>query len=232
MDKSDISYLSLFSHELKSPLNAIINLAKIIELDLNETNEEKIKSYLSLIISQALYLKNYISNTIELGKLQSGKEDIIFEEFDLVEILHEIVELTKILIENKPIQIKTIFPVEKYIILSDPLKIKQILLNIASNSAKFTKEGYILFGFEEIKKNVLIKIEDTGKGISLEEKDKIFNPYCSISRAKDKICESSGLGLYITRELLDLLGGSIFIKSEYGKGTTVCISIPLRNEKQ
>ncbi len=231
MNKNRIPYLSILSHELKSPINTIINIAKTIELSLNKSSEEKIKDYISLIISQAVYLKNYISNTIELGKLQTGKEDVLYEEFDLVEIFHEIVEITKIMIENKMIQIKTLFPAERFIIQSDPVKIKQILLNIASNSAKFTRKGYILFTFEADDKNIIIKIEDTGKGIPEEMMDKLFNPYCSFNTAEDRIFDSSGLGLYITKELLNLLGGNISIKSERGKGTAVHISIPIRNEK-
>ncbi len=231
MNRSNILHLSILFHELKSPLNAILNLAKLIELNLKEPDEQKIKKYTSLIISQGIFMKNYISNTIELGRLQSGKEDLIIEEFDFVEVFYEIVELTKILIENKPIKIKTEFTHDKFLILSDPVKIKQILINIASNSVKFTKEGYILFSFQKLNDNVLIKIQDTGEGIPKEQMIKLFNPYCSIKSPYETPCESSGLGLYITKQLLNMLGGSISIKSEHGKGTTVYISIPYRNEK-
>lgn len=231
MNKGSIPYISVCSHELKSPLNAIFNLAKLIELNLNEPDEEKIKKYLSLIVSQTLYMKNYISNTIELGKLQIGNEMVVAEEFDLVEILHEIVEVSKILIENRNIQIRTHFPFDKFIISSDPIKIKQILMNIASNSAKYTKNGYILFSFEKFKNQVIIKIQDTGRGIIKEDIEKLFNPYCSLESLHENIVESTGLGLYITKELLNLLGGNISIESEYGKGTTVYISIPYKIKK-
>lgn len=229
MDKGSISYLSILSHELKAPLNAIINIAKLIEVNLYETNEVKIKSYLSLIISQALYMKNYISNIIELGRIQTGKAELIVEEFDLVETLHEVVELTKIMIGEKLIQVKTDFPMKRCNIVSDPIKIKQILLNIASNSAKFTKEGYIFFAFEKTIDGIIINIKDTGTGIPNEAINKIFQPFCTVSA--EKTCESSGLGLYITKEIVDMLGGSISIESEYGKGTTVSISIPQLSAK-
>ncbi|MCS7214714.1 MAG: HAMP domain-containing sensor histidine kinase [Thermodesulfovibrio sp.] len=232
MNKDYILNLSMFSHELKSPLNNILNLAKLIELNLGKQNEEMIKKYLSHIISQAIFMRNYISNTIEFGKIQSGKEELIIEEFDILESIYEIVELTKILIENKPIEIRTEFAFDKYIVLSDSVKIKQILLNISSNSVKFTKEGYIFFGLQEINNNVLIRIQDTGRGIAEEELSKILNHpyYLDISIYKN-IWESSGLGLFITNQLLKMLGGSISIKSEYGKGTTVYISIPRRYKK-
>lgn len=201
MNKAQIPYLSIFFHELKSPLSAIANTAKLIELSLDKPDVEKIRKYTSLIISQAFFLKNYISNTIQLGKLQSGKEELIIEEFNLEEILNEIVEITKILIENKPIKVKTALHSDKFIIRSDPVKIKQILLNIASNSAKFTQEGYILFALQKLNNNVLVKIKDTGKGIPKEKQKKIFNPYCSTESFYEKLYESSGLGLYITKEI-------------------------------
>ncbi len=231
MNKVNIPYISIYSHELKSPLNAIFNLAKLIQLNLDKPDEEKVKKYLSLIVSQTLYMKNYISNTIELGKLQIGKELVVSEEFDLVEIMDEIAEVSKILIENRNIEIKTLFPVDKFIIKSDPLKIKQILMNIASNSAKYTKNGYILFSFQKFKNQVIIMIQDTGKGILKEDFEKIFNPYCSLESLHEKFIESTGLGLYITKELLNLIGGNILIESEYGKGTTVYISIPYKIKK-
>lgn len=221
MNRSNILNLSILFHELKSPLNAILNLAKLIELNLKEPDEQKIKKYTSLIISQGIFMKNYISNTIELDRLQSGKEDLIIEEFDFVEVFYEIVELTKILIENKPIKIKTEFSSDKFLILSDPVKIKQILINIVSNSVKFTKEGYILFSFQKLNDNVLIKIQDTGKGIPKDQMIKLFNPYCSIESTYETPYDSSGLGLYITKQLLNILGGSISLESEHGKGTTV-----------
>ncbi|MEN2993940.1 MAG: HAMP domain-containing sensor histidine kinase [Thermodesulfovibrio sp.] len=219
MTKDNIPYLLdllVFSHELKSPLNTILNLAKLIELSLEEPNKKKIKKYTSIITSQVIFMRNYISNTIELDKIQSGKQNLVIENFNIIEVLHEIVEITKILIENKPIQIKTDFAEKELIISSDPLKIKQILINIASNSAKFTKEGYILFSLSKLNDYVLIKVEDTGIGFFLN------------NFSHEKTYESSGLGLYITRQLINILGGSISIESEYGKGTKVHISIPSR----
>ncbi|MCS7164620.1 MAG: HAMP domain-containing histidine kinase [Thermodesulfovibrio sp.] len=226
MIKNNIPYLLVFSHELKSPLNTILNLAKLIELSLEEPNKEKIKKYTSIITSQVIFMKNYISNTIELDKIQSGKQNLVIEEFNIIEILHEVVEITKILIESKPIQIKTAFEEEELIVSSDLLKIKQILINIASNSAKFTKEGYILFSLSKLNNYVLIKVEDTGVGIPKEEQGYIFNPFFSDNFSHEKTYESSKLGLYITKELINILGGSISIESEYGKGTKVYISIP------
>lgn len=219
--------LSMFFHELKSPLNTIMNTAKLIELDLKHFDEEKIRRYLSLIISQTVYLKNYISNAIELGKLQSGKENIFKEEFDFVDILREAVDITKILIEGKPIIIKTFFPYDTLKIISDPLKVKQIILNISSNAAKFTKTGYISFAYETLENRISIVIEDTGIGISQEDMERILNPHCLIEISEEKVFESSGLGLYITRHLLDLLGGQIKIESKKGKGTKVNILLPI-----
>lgn len=226
MSDTKPSYLSVFSHELKSPLNAIINLAKLIELNLESYDEAKIKKYLRLINAQALYLKTYIANIIDLGKLQTSRQELIYENFDLVELLYEIAELTKILKENKPIKIETLFPSEKCLIFSDPIKIKQILLNIASNSAKFTKQGKISFSLKMLSDKTLIEIEDTGIGIPKGQISKLFNPYCSLESSHERLCESSGLGLYITKELINMLGGDISIESEYGKGTKVLLSIP------
>ncbi len=222
MNRYSFSDLAFICHELKAPLSAILNSVKLIELNLQDSDREKVKKYLDMITSQTIYLKNHVLNTVELGRIQTGKTQLILENFDFVELLSEIVELTKILIENKPVQILTNFPLKKLLIYSDPIKLKQILINIASNSAKFTKSGYILFSFN-VENNITIKIEDSGCGIDKERIEEIFNPYQNIDK---KIHDSSGLGLYITKELLRMLNGSIEIESEFGKGTRVFIRIP------
>ncbi len=222
MNKDNFSDLSLIFHELKAPLSAILNSVKLIELNLQRSDKERVKKYLDMITSQTIYLKNYILNTVELGRIQTGKRELISEKFDIVELLSEVVELTKILIENKPIQILTKFPVKNLYVYSDPIKLKQVLINVASNSAKFTKNGYILFSFH-VDNDITIKIEDTGCGINDEKIKEIFNPCQKIDK---KVYDSSGLGLYITKELLRILNGSIRIESKYGQGTRVFIRVP------
>ncbi|GAB6183456.1 sensor histidine kinase [Thermodesulfovibrio hydrogeniphilus] len=226
MKENNLFNLSLISHEFKAPLSAILNLVKLIEINLDSCDEEKVRRYLSMISSQTIYLKNYISNTIEFGKMQTGKSELILEDFDVVELISEVAEITKILVENKPVKIITQFPLKSFSIYSDPIKLKQILINIASNSAKFTKQGYILFSFH-VDNEITITIEDTGCGIDKEKINEIFNPY---QNTDSKIYESSGLGLYITKELLRILNGSIKIESEYGKGTRVFIRVPRRSQ--
>lgn len=233
MDKNYHSSLSIFAHELKSPLNIILNLAKLIESGLKKKDEEKIKKYIALIISQAIYMKNYISNTIEMGKITCGNNKTnIIEEVDLVDLINEIAILTQILIENKPISVKTEFLTEKCIVLSNYVKLKQVLLNIASNSAKFTKNGHIIFVLQPMNDSVLIKILDTGIGFNKTELDQILNSQISNINFNQRIFESSGLGLYITKELLKNLNGSMTIDSEHGKGTKVDIFIPKKTSIQ
>jgi signal transduction histidine kinase len=113
------------------------------------------------------------------------------------------------MVEEKPVEIKFHFPQKKIHIVSVPVKVKQIFLNIASNSAKFTKKGVILFLIIEIKEGVSISIKDTGCGIKEENLRKIFNPYFKL---EGNIYESSGLGLYITKHLLSILEGDIINK--------------------
>lgn len=232
MDKNYHSSLSIFAHELKSPLNIILNLAKLIELGLKKKDEEKIKKYIALIISQAIYMKNYISNTIEMGKIKCGNNKTNIEEVDLVDLINEIAVLTQILIENKPISVKTEFFTEKCIVLSNYVKLKQVLLNIASNSAKFTKNGHIIFVLQQMDDMVLIEIHDTGIGFNKTDLDQILNSQDLNSNFNQRIFESSGLGLYITTELLKTLNGSMTIDSKHGKGTKVYISIPKKTSIQ
>ncbi|GAB5047219.1 sensor histidine kinase [Thermodesulfovibrio sp. TK110] len=225
------SYLAMFSHELKTPLNNIINLTKLIELSMQEADEEKLKKYLSLIMSSALYLKTLINNTIEISKINHGDLEIYPEEFNIVETLFEMVDLTRIMVGIKPVEVKINYPRESFYIVSDPLKIKQILLNIASNAAKFTKEGSITFSLYDNADYVTIKVEDTGNGIKDTDLNRLFHPFCKLENSYEKKCDSTGLGLYITRQLLSLLKGEISIESEYGKGTTVYITIPKNYKK-
>jgi signal transduction histidine kinase len=164
MIKKELSDLLIFFHEIKSPLNGIIRLLRLMELSLVDRNRQKMKNYLNLLLSQAFYMKNLIDNTLEVGKIQIGKTDMSLLEFDLVELLQEVYEFTKILVADKPVQIKLYSPVKTFLIDSDPLKLKQILFNITSNSAKFTKKGFITL--ELVTEDpIKIIITDTGTGI-------------------------------------------------------------------
>lgn len=226
MTERKTSDLSLFFHELKSPINAIINVAKLLELSLTEMDKDKIKNYISLLLSQAVYMKNLISNTLEIGKIQSGKTELFLEEFDIVELLYEIYEWTKILVATKPIEIVLNCSVKNFSVYSDPIKLKQILLNITSNAVKFTDRGFITITLVVEENFVKIVISDTGKGIKNLDTKSLFQPYCSLDSFNKKMYDSTGLGLYISKSLIDLIGGKISIESEYGRGTTVSIRIP------
>jgi signal transduction histidine kinase len=230
MIKKELSDLLIFFHEIKSPLNGIIRLLRLMELSLVDRDRQKMKNYLNLLLSQAFYMKNLIDNTLEVGKIQIGKTDMSLLEFDLVELLQEVYEFTKILVADKPVQIKLYSPVKTFLIDSDPLKLKQILFNITSNSAKFTKKGFITL--ELVTEDpIKIIITDTGTGIKNLDSDKLFKPFFSDKSFYEKNFDSTGLGLYITKALLNILNGDIFIESEYGKGTKVCIEIPKKFKK-
>ena len=219
-------FLANVTHELRSPVNAIISLGELMQMSCEKGYIQQLRDRLSLLLSSATSLKAIINNVLDLSKIEAGKMDAIFEEFDAIGKLDEIVETTKVLIGSKPVEVKlntteTYLPIE-----SDPVKFRQIILNLMSNAAKFTDNGRITVSVETGGGLITISVKDTGPGIKKEDLDKLFKAFSQLEDAKTKTHEGTGLGLTVTKYLVNLLNGKIWLESEWGKGTTFFVELP------
>ena len=190
---------------------------------------KQIKERLSFMISSATGLKAIITNILDLSKMEAGKMGVTQHRFAVSPILSEIAETTRILIGNKPVRVEVSVPALPVTISTDPVKLRQIVMNLASNAAKFTDTGKIIIALGIIGSRMEISVSDTGMGIRDEHLDKLFLAFSQIEDAKTKAHQGTGLGLTISKNLAELIGGTISVSSTYGKGTTFTVSLPIQH---
>ena len=223
-------FLSNMSHEIRSPMNAIVGFSETI---LNDPNfdPESIKTDVEHIATAGNNLLDIINNILDISKIESGDETLNEKDYSIGNIVMELSSIIEARLSNRPI--KLITDVDKEIpsrLYGDPTKLFQVLLNIMTNSVKYTEVGKIKITVtKELKggNHVLLtfKISDTGYGIKKEDFDKLFEKFSRLNSATTNEIEGTGLGLVITKKYVDLLGGKIWFESEYGVGTTFYVEV-------
>ena len=224
-------FLTHVTHELRSPVNAIIELGEMIRLAAESGYVNQVRDRLSLLLSSATNLRSVITNILDLSKIEAGRMRVFVEEFDLIPVLEEVVETTRVLRGSKPVEVRLHAPTGGVPMMTDPVKLRQIVLNLTSNAAKFTDEGAINITAEAAGDRAIVRVSDSGIGIRQEDLERLFAPFTQLEDAKTKMHQGTGLGLAITRSLIDLLGGQIRVESEFEKGTEFTVSIPVTYEE-
>ena len=229
-NKAKSDFLSNMSHEIRSPMNAIIGFSETI---LNDPNfdEESARNDIEHILTAGNNLLDIINNILDISKIESGEETIEEKEYSIANIVLELSSIIEARIENRPI--KLLIDVDKSTpskLYGDSTKLFQILLNILTNAVKYTEVGKIKLTLSStLNKDTAIlnvKISDTGYGIKKEDYDKLFEKFSRLDSATTNEIEGTGLGLVITKKYVDLLNGKIWFESEYGVGTTFYVEIP------
>ena len=225
LDQLKNIFLVSMNHELKTPLTSIIGFTKMmLKGRVGEINEEQEKQ-LKIILNSANHLHELINDAIDVNKIEANKLDISKNKFNLVEELINLKESFNIAIEKKGLEFLIDTP-EIVIINSDKKRINQILVNLIGNAIKFTEKGFVTVKIQKLNGNVEISVKDTGLGIKKEDHEKLFKPFSRIIEP-GKHKEGTGLGLYLSKKLANLLDGNIFVKSEFGKGSTFTLSLKL-----
>jgi len=223
-------FLSNMSHEIRTPLNAIVGFSEMLKEDnIPDTSKEKVND----IIMASNNLLDIVNGILDISKIEANKLEIINKEYDIKNILDELIALTKARIGDKGLEFR--YHIDEDIprvLYGDSIRLKQIILNILTNAVKYTKEGYIDFKVSSVKKDnicrLIISVEDTGIGIKQEDIPKIFSKFERLGVEKQITIEGTGLGLAITKKLVELMNGKIVVQSVYGKGSKFTISIDQR----
>lgn len=219
-------FIAHVTHELRSPVNAIIGLSELMKLGLERGEVDPVREKLPLLSSSAVNLRAIITNILDLSKIEAGKMDVVAEIFDLAELLREVAETTCVLLGDKAVQVEVEGAGETCLLESDAIKVRQILINLTSNASKFTDQGTIRLTLERQAEGVRLTVSDTGPGIREADLEKLFTAFSQLEDAKTRRHEGTGLGLTITRQMVGLLGGRILVDSTYGRGTTFTVSLP------
>lgn len=227
-DQLKTVFLASMSHELRTPLNSILGFTGMLLMGLTgELNDEQ-KKQLTMVKKSATHLLNLINDILDISKIEAGKVTLSIEEFQLDILIEEVKDsfYTQLAAKN----LAFIPDIPKGIkLVSDMRRIKQILINLVSNAVKFTDQGKITITGKILPDDSLeINVADTGIGLSKEALDKLFNPFQQVDINVSKQFEGTGLGLYLCKGLVTLLGGRISAKSEPKKGSVFTFVLPLQ----
>lgn len=219
-------FIANVTHELRSPVNAIIGLAELMKMSCDKGYMDQLRDRLTLLMSNAANLRAVITNILDLSKIEAGKLEVITEEFDLAALVQETVETTRVLLGSKPVRVEVSVSEDLSGMRSDRVKVRQIMTNLLSNAAKFTDKGQILLSACRAGEDVVISVSDTGMGIREEDLERLFQAFSQLEDAHTKRHEGTGLGLMITKNLVGLLNGRVKVQSEFGTGTTFHVHLP------
>ncbi|MDR3598094.1 PocR ligand-binding domain-containing protein [Clostridium sp.] len=230
-EKLRTEFFANISHELRTPLNIILGTNKIIDMNLQKENinREKIINNISIERQNCLRLLRLINNIIDSTKLDTGYFELNMVNCNIVNIVEEITLSVADYIGSNNLTIIFDTEVEEKIIACDLDKIERIVLNILSNSIKFSKPGGNIFvNISDGEEFITILIEDTGIGIPEDKLDIIFDRFRQVDKSFTRSHEGSGIGLSLVKSLVEMQGGKIYVESECGVGTKFLIKLPVR----
>ena len=225
--KSD--FLANMSHEIRTPMNAVIGMA---EMALREELSPAAREHINQIKESGKSLLTIINDILDFSKIESGKMDINPVDYEPMSLVYDVGNIVMTRLKGKEVElILSISPNLPHKLFGDHIRIKQVLLNIANNAAKFTSKGQIVItvGCREISDDAIIlqfSVEDTGIGIKKEDMGKLFQSFQQVDSKRNRNIEGTGLGLAISKHLLTLMDGEIVMESEYNKGSRFSFSLP------
>ena len=231
-DRLKTAFLQNMSHELRTPLNGILGFSQLLASD--DMDLKSIKEYASYIETSGNRLLRLINNILDVSKIEAGAVEIQKKPFYLNSLVNEVYQSFKIRLKKKGIhlELKKGLPDEKSVIITDEVRLNQIIMNLMDNAFKFTASGKVRLAYEVTDKNeLLFSVQDTGRGIPPEYQERIFERFYQVDISISRGFEGAGLGLPISRGLVESLGGKMWLQSEPGKGTTFYFTIPyVKNE--
>ena len=229
--KAKSDFLANMSHELRTPLNAILGYSEMLIEEAEDDELETYASDLAKIQSSGEHLLTLINDILDLSKIEAGKMELHVEEFEFEKHLNQIEATAKPLVEKNGNKFILENNVSLKNLKNDQTKLRQILFNMLSNAAKFTKEGTVTLSISAIEKDIKFAVTDTGIGMNEKQLGKVFDEFTQAEASTAKDYGGTGLGLPISKKMTELMGGKMEVESEEGKGTTFSITIPLGIEE-
>lgn len=230
--KSD--FIANMSHELRTPLNAIIGFSQLMERDKDATDSQK--ESVNIIMRSGMHLLTLINDILEISKIEAGKVDLVYENFDFFQMIQDITAMVKSRAKSNGLEVLTdIDPAIPRYIRADAQKLRQVLINLLINAVKFTKHGSVMLRIrcdgctlgEDLPKQGIIffEVEDTGIGISEDDMKNLFKKFMRFHSSLSAASEGTGLGLSISQEYVHLMGGEITVESQIDKGSVFRFAI-------
>ena len=226
LDNMKSIFIASMSHELRTPLNSIIGFTGMILQGMSGEITGDQRKELTMVKNSANHLLALINDVIDVSKIETGKVELFIEEFNLADLMQEVNDSFKVAADEKNLKLSLEMP-ERLIIKGDKRRIKQVIMNLVSNAIKFTDRGEIEIKVKKKDKRVKTSVTDTGIGVKKEDMGRLFKQFSRIYIKGRLITEGTGLGLYLSKKIVDLLGGQIKTESEFGKGSKFTFTFPL-----
>jgi signal transduction histidine kinase len=220
------AFLASMSHELRTPMNAIKGFTNLVLRRAGDVLPERQKGNLQKVDQASDHLLAMINDLLDLSKIEAGRVDVNASTFEVEELVASCVSTVSPLIQNG---VDLTYEVQRGIgkVHSDEARVRQMLINLASNAIKFTDSGRIEVKARREGDQLVLSVSDTGKGIPADELPTIFDEYRQAEGSESRVQKGTGLGLSITRKFAELLGGRIGVESEEGKGSVFTVQIPV-----
>jgi len=219
-------FLANFSHEIRTPLNAITGYADLLGREEGQRLTPHGRRDLGVIKANAKTLLALINDILDLSKIESGYVDVVHEDVDLRSLADECSATVREYLKGKSVDLVVNLDPAAALVRSDALKLRQILLNLLSNAAKFTETGEIVLTIDRVDDGIRIQVEDTGVGIPPDQLEHIFEKFRQVDGSSTRKVGGTGLGLAIVKELGRLLGGNVEVASVLGRGSTFTLRLP------
>jgi signal transduction histidine kinase len=232
-NRAKSTFLANMSHELRTPLTAILGYSELLEYQLASTGQSSLVADVHKIQTSGQHLLRLINEILDLAKLEAGKMSLSPERFDLRELADELVAAVTPLVRQRGNQLVASCELE-LMMLTDRAKLRQVLLNLLENAAKFTENGTISMRVDHVPEHgaVVFTIADTGIGMSPEQLQLLFRAFTQIDSSTTRKHGGSGLGLAISQRFCQMLGGDIDVASALGQGSTFTVSLPIELPSQ
>jgi signal transduction histidine kinase/CheY-like chemotaxis protein len=229
-NKTKSEFLARMSHELRTPLNAIIGYSEMLVEEAEEMGEKGFVADLNKIRAAGRHLLSLINSILDISKIEAGKMELYLETFQIDKLVSDTLTIVQPLVTKNGNELRTVMPEPPGSMVSDLVKVRQILFNLISNASKFTQNGAIQLTVNGEKKSgndwVYFKVSDTGIGMTPEQLGRLFQAFGQADSSVTSKYGGTGLGLAISRHFSHMMQGDITVESEYGKGTSFTVALP------
>jgi signal transduction histidine kinase len=215
-------FTNMIAHELRAPLTAIRGYASLIE-DKSQNDSEK--QYATRVRESSERLIAIVSDLLDVARIQSGKLSVNTSAVDIAPLVVEVVDELQVSATEKQIVLQHEIKGEQFVVTADPTRLRQALTNLVSNAIKYTPKGTITLSVQEKAAYVELRVQDTGMGISSEDQKSLFAPFFRVAQDDVSKITGTGLGMWITKQLIELMGGLVSVESIKGVGTHVVVSL-------
>jgi len=222
-------FLAVMSHELRTPLNAVMGYADLLQAGIAGPVDERQRAYLDRIKDGARHLEGIIDEILAFSRMEAGYEALRTRRVDLRDVARQAAALLRPLARQKELALRLHLPDAPAVAETDPEKVLQILRNLGTNAVKFTDAGEVAIEVASEGGRRLVRVADTGIGISPANQERIFEPFWQVEQSNRREVGGTGLGLSVARRTAELLGGTLTLESAPGRGSTFTLSLPAAN---